>query len=434
LPIISTPTSAMSAAGAVSGLFTSALGAVVAQSGESSNNRNNNATKSTNDHNTDSGEWEDEDDDEMLVVVEDNDLNNKDADDGMKKEKDENHSVEKEGTSSFIKLSLPPSTPKSEASSQQQDQQQTQHQGVEVQKNESSEENIPSTTETTTTPVTTTTTPIINIQDDPRFKQLQETLHLREEQLVDKGGQLNELQALLETRDQQYKQKMHDTKEEAKKRIQKAKERCEAAEAKLQTRSSGQSEDATKQQLIIEELIEEGQALAVKQSAMEKSVRAAKAETRSLTEELQQETYEKEQALEKIVELENELKSVKGSLTSARAGESQAGKLESGLLSARADAEAKTNTILSLQQRMKELSAESKELKNEIDTTRKSAAHESQQEKTSMRREHNDLIGDLELKIRTTEREAGVREDALRHEVAEIRKRWQDAVRRADGT
>ena len=50
-----------------------------------------------------------------------------------------------------------------------------------------------------------------------------------------------------------------------------------------------------------------------------------------------------------------------------------------------------------------------------------------------MRREHNDLIGDLELKLRTSEREAGVREDALRHEVAEIRKRWQDAVRRADG-
>ncbi|OEU22996.1 hypothetical protein FRACYDRAFT_178711 [Fragilariopsis cylindrus CCMP1102] len=350
----------------------------------------------------------------------------------MKKEKDENNSLEKEESSSFIKLSLPSSTPKSETSSQQQDQQQTQHKSVEVQKNESSEGNLPPTTETTTTPVNTTVVPIINIQDDPRFKQLQETLRLREEQLLDKGGQLNELQTLVETRDQQYKQKMHDTKEEAKKRIQKAKERCEAAEAKLQTRSSGQSEDATKQQLIIDELLEEGQALAVKQSAMEKSVRAAKAETRSLVEELQQESYEKEQALEKIVKLEIDLKSVKGSLTSARAGESQAGKLESGLLEARADAEAKTSTILSLQQRMKELSAESKELNKEIDTTRKSAAHESQQEKTSMRREHNDLIGDLELKIRTTEREAGVREDALRHEVAEIRKRWQDAVRRAD--
>ena len=434
LPTTSTQTSAVSAVGAVSGLFTSALGAVVAKSGGSSNSKNNNITKSTNDHNVGSDEWDDEDEDGMLVIVKDNDINNKDTDDSMKKEKDENNSLQKEESSSFIKLSLPSSTPKSEASSQQQDQQQTQHKSVEVQKNEPSEGNIPPTTETTTTPVNTTVVPIINIQDDPRFKQLQETLRLREEQLLDKGGQLNELQTLMETRDQQYKQKMHDTKEEAKKRIQKAKERCEAAEAKLQTRSSGQSEDATKQQLIIDELLEEGQALAVKQSAMEKSVRAAKAETRSLVEELQQESYEKEQALEKIVKLEIDLKSVKGSLTSARAGESQAGKLESGLLEARADAEAKTNTILSLQQRMKELSAESKELNKEIDTTRKSAAHESQQEKTSMRREHNDLIGDLELKIRTTEREAGVREDALRHEVAEIRKRWQDAVRRADGT
>lgn len=274
--------------------------------------------------------------------------------------------------------------------------------------------------------------PTVNIEDDPRFQNLQETLRLREEQLMNKGTQLNELQLLLETRDEQHKKKLMETKEEAKKRILRAKERCEAAEAKLAARSSGDSDNLQKKQLIIDELMEEGQALAKKQSVMERAVRDATAETRALTEELQQETEEKEKALKKIQELETTCNTLKDSLTSARKGESQAGKLENDLLSARADAEEKAGTILSLQQRLKELTVESKDLQQQIDETRKSAAHEAQQEKTSMRKEHNDLIGDLEQKLRTTEREAGVREDALRHEISEIRKRWQDSVRRAD--
>jgi hypothetical protein len=271
-----------------------------------------------------------------------------------------------------------------------------------------------------------------NIEDDPRFQTLQESLRLREEQLMDKGRQLNELQALLESRDEEHKKKLSDTKEEAKKRILRAKDRCETIEAKLQARSAGDSGDLKKKQSIIDELMEEGQALAQKQSVMERAVRDAIFESRTLAEEAQQEAHAKEKALNKIEELQAQVKMLKDSLNSARKGESQAGKLEDDLLSARADFEEKATTILSLQQRLKELTAESKELKQEINDTRKSAAHESQQEQTSMRREHNDLLGDLEQKLRTTEREAGVREDALRHEISEIRKRWEDSVRRAD--
>ena len=58
---------------------------------------------------------------------------------------------------------------------------------------------------------------------------------------------------------------------------------------------------------------------------------------------------------------------------------------------------------------------------------------EKQDESKKLKKEHNDLLSDLENKLRTSEREANMREDALRHEVTEIRKRWQDAVRRADG-
>jgi len=272
-----------------------------------------------------------------------------------------------------------------------------------------------------------------SVNDDERFKKLQEALRVRENQLVEKAKELQELQLMFEDREEQYKKKLHDTKEEAKKRILRAKERCEAAEANLKARSAGDSEDLKKKQSIIDELMEEGQALAQKQSIMERSVRDATGETRKLKQALEEESYEKEQALKKIQDLEAQCKDLKDSLASARKGESQAGKLENNLLSSRADAEEKAGTISALQQRLKEMTAESKELKQQIDDTQKSAAHVAQQEKTSMRREHNDLIGDLEQKLRTTDREAGVREDALRHEISEVRKRWQDAVRRADG-
>ena len=51
----------------------------------------------------------------------------------------------------------------------------------------------------------------------------------------------------------------------------------------------------------------------------------------------------------------------------------------------------------------------------------------------NLQKEHNDVIKDLELKLHTSECEANVREDSLRHEVNELHKRWQDAVWRADG-
>eukprot|EP00985_Skeletonema_marinoi_P012723 scaffold6206_cov121-Skeletonema_marinoi.AAC.1 len=53
-------------------------------------------------------------------------------------------------------------------------------------------------------------------------------------------------------------------------------------------------------------------------------------------------------------------------------------------------------------------------------------------ESNKLRKERDEMLSDLESKLRTSEREANVREDALRHEVSELRKRWQDAVRRAE--
>lgn len=273
----------------------------------------------------------------------------------------------------------------------------------------------------------------INIEDDPRYQQLLNQLRLREEQLANKSMQMTELQSIMETQEQELRQKITDTKEEAKKRIMRAKERCEAAEAKLKAQQSNLASDSAAQEQIIKELREEGEKLAHKQSAMEQAVRAAKGHSRELAEQLESERQAKNAGLEKIAKLESELKSTKELLAMARKGESQAGKLESDFLAAKSDAEMKAATILSLQQQIKELTAEGKEMQQQLERSRKEAAQEAKQEKKNLQREHKEMISDLETKLRTTEREAGVREDALRHEVAELRKRWQDAIRRADG-
>ncbi|CAJ1935644.1 unnamed protein product [Cylindrotheca closterium] len=271
-----------------------------------------------------------------------------------------------------------------------------------------------------------------NIENDPRYKRLQHELRQREEQLTSKSVQLTQLQSLWESQERELRQKIQDTKEEAKTRIQRAKERCETAEARLKQNAAQGGQSSAEKEQLINDLRSEGEVLMRKQSQMEQAVRNANGETRQLRSKLAEETAMKQKAMGKVEKLESELKETKESLKSAQKGESQAGKLENDLLAARSESEMKASTILSLQQKVKELAAEGKELKKEMEKSKKTAVQDAQQERKNLRREHNDVISDLETKLRTTEREAGVREDALRHEVTELRKRWQDAVRRAD--
>jgi predicted RNase H-like nuclease (RuvC/YqgF family) len=119
-------------------------------------------------------------------------------------------------------------------------------------------------------------------------------------------------------------------------------------------------------------------------------------------------------------------------LSGARKGETRAGKLDQDLAQLREETEKKANTILGLEQKVKELKAENKLLTAEVDNAKKEASLEKERESNDLKRERDDMLADLETKLRTSEREAAVREDALRHEVGELRKRWQDAVRRAD--
>jgi len=198
------------------------------------------------------------------------------------------------------------------------------------------------------------------------------------------------------------------------------------------TEANKSAESADSQNEVINALREEGQKLAVKQSQMEQSVRAARIEARDTQAELDRQVDEKEKALDRISHLETEQKKLKEDLASAKSGESRSSKLEIELSKMREEGERVKASNLSLEQQVKEYKAQVKELTKEVDDARRGAALESERESSKMKREHGDAVADLEQKLRTSEREANVREDALRHEVNELRKRWQDSVRRAD--
>ena len=265
-----------------------------------------------------------------------------------------------------------------------------------------------------------------------QLADLQEQLRQREEQLMNKTQQLTSMQSLHDQETRELEQRLENTKEEAKRRLAKAKERVEAAEKRVAAVSSSSSDATAQQEELIAALRAEGEKLARKQLDMEQAVRTAKGEARELRESLELEQEARSKALEKNAKLEADLKSTKADLAAARRGESQASKLELELQSVREESERKSASILALEQQVKELKASSKDLVHQLDQARTGAALDSEREQQKLKKEHVSMLDDLETKLRTTEKEAAVREDALRHEVSELRKRWQDAVRRAD--
>jgi len=264
---------------------------------------------------------------------------------------------------------------------------------------------------------------------------LESQLMQREEQLASKSDQITSLTLQSEAETAKLRQVITETKEEAKKRILRAKERVEEMQTKLTDavrRADAAGGSNQEQSDIINALRAEGEQLARKQRDMEQSVRNAKGQARDLQEKLDIEKGAKEQALTKVESLEKEVKSLKDDLASARKGESQSKKLESDLLASKEESEKQRASNMGLEQQVKELKEENKSLKKEVEDAKSGAALELQGESNKLRKERDEMLSDLESKLRTSEREANVREDALRHEVSELRKRWQDAVRRAE--
>jgi hypothetical protein len=270
---------------------------------------------------------------------------------------------------------------------------------------------------------------------EQQMDELSRLLEQREMQLMSKSEELTLIESAFETERQELQQKLQSTKDEAKRRIAVAKERVEAMERQVNNVTANQSstiDSMSQKDEIITALRMEGEKLARKQADMEKAVRSAKSEARELRTLLEETTLSKDDGLERISALEELLAGTKEALSSARQGEHQAEKLESELRQVRDESERRQATIISMEQQQKELKLKVKDLQTELEEARKGAAVESEHERKKLMKEQQQLVKDLENTIRVTEREAAMREDALRHEVEELRKRWQDSVRRAD--
>ena len=268
------------------------------------------------------------------------------------------------------------------------------------------------------------------------ISDLELRLQQREEQLASKSDMIASLSEQHESELLKLREVVSETKEEAKKRIIKAKERVEEMQTKLNEaarRADAAAGSGHGQSEVINELRAEGEKLARKQGEMEQMVRKARGEARDLEERLDIEKAAHEKEVTRAEGLEKEVKSLKEGLSSARKGESQSKKLEGELMTAKEETEKQRASNMVLDQQLKELKVENKSLKKDVEEARAGSAIELQVESNKLRRERDDMLSDLEGKLRTSEREANVREDALRHEVSELRKRWQDAVRRAEG-
>ena len=258
--------------------------------------------------------------------------------------------------------------------------------------------------------------------------ELQNQLTHRENQIASHVEQMEIINETNEAEKDELRSKIRETKEEAKRRIGKAKERVMEMEAKLKDTAMGVEHEKS----IVIALRSEGEALAKKQSEMEQKVRESNHKINELNESLENETLAKETAQTKIVELEESLKKTQADLKAAKQGEVRADKLDGELLSFREQIAKKDASILTLESRLKEYHEQNDKLLKAVDVAEKNAVDEIKKEGNLLRQEKDKLLSDLELKLQTSENEAHEREESLRREISELRKRWQDAVRRAD--
>lgn len=268
-----------------------------------------------------------------------------------------------------------------------------------------------------------------------QIEELKSQLQQREMQLASKSNQLSEIMELHEKEKAFLEAKLKETKDEAKKRITKAREKVDDMKAKLaevNDRANHMGSESSEQEKIIQELRKEGEELAKKQSEMEQLVREARVDMRDLKNELEAEKIAKQKAEESIQKLERDLKDTKAELLAAKQKLGLTDKLESDLLTAKEEREKKSSVILGLEAKLKESLSRNSQLQKEMEQALKEKVVELEKETSSIRNEKDSILQDLESKLRVSEREASLREDSLRHEVSELRKRWQEAVRRCD--
>ena len=167
---------------------------------------------------------------------------------------------------------------------------------------------------------------------------------------------------------------------------------------------------------------------------MNENVRKAQEEVRGLKSQVETLQNEKKDLNDTILLQKAHTQKMEVELNAARKENERCLSLTKELSSTKEASQFHEAEKLSLEQEIKELKKSHFEYMEEMTQKLKTEKDLLSSQQLQSEREKEEYMKDLEKKFMANEKESNVREDVLRREIEDLRKRWQDAVHRADGT
>lgn len=280
----------------------------------------------------------------------------------------------------------------------------------------------------TTPPTTTTPSSSSNNDNEELIKSLlSEIDDLKSLTKIQETQLTSQAQSLSTMTQEHYNEKSNlesqilHVKEEAKKRIARAKDRVHNA-----------TNDVESKDKVIDELRSEGDKLSIAKGTIEQLCRQAKNEVRELQTYNQELNEHNSQLQSKLSSTKSEVDALTKELNDAKKYIEKCATLEHTVHMLKEENTTFTHQKQTQEQQIQQLKHSLQEYQQEYQQNDALKQIESSKEIENIHKEKDDIRSDLERKLRLQEREANAREDALRNEMEELRKRWQDAVRRAD--
>jgi len=271
-------------------------------------------------------------------------------------------------------------------------------------------------------------------------QNLQKTLNTREEQLEANSNQMATLQNIFESEKESLMKVIKETKEEAKKRLIKSKERvedmqerCNSTNLELERLKKQNEKESVEKDTLITELRNEGENLAKTQGKSHESVRKAQKEVKALKAQVEDLIDEQQRLQDTVAAHKERNNDLTNKLALANKEKERALNLTKELSSTKEASQQHEAMKLALEQEIKELKKSHLTFKKEVSEREKAQTSKLDMEQKSILNEKEEFMKDMETKLRAIEKESNLREDALRRELEDLRKRWQDSVQRADG-
>lgn len=315
---------------------------------------------------------------------------------------------------------------------------------AEPQSNDTTDRSLP-TIENDSLPVPESQSKAYNELEN-KLNDLKALLLTRESQLKSKTEQIATLHDLHNQEKEYLQQKVREIKEESKKRIMKAKERVEDMQARMKqvestnkdyehqlfSNKSNHHSLLQEKEEIIEQLRAEGQKLANSQGLVNQNLKQSREAVEKLTEDLDEVTASKMVLEDKFTESKSTVEQLKKDLKDNNKNKELIESLTDELSSTKHLYSQQKETNESLQSQIESLQQMLDQ--KDLETSRKEEiqSKEISEQLKKTQKDKAEIISEMEKKMYKMEREANVREDSLRKDVEELRKRWQDSVQRAD--